>query len=188
MLARGRTREQHRCEIHHQHEHEEHAGEPKNQQGRADAGDQVRLESDWVQPQAAVLERARVDNSTDGVHRRHHRLERCAATRANQTRIVAGTRRRLCQPGVKGDVGICALGLSKAAVHVETEVRPHDANDRIRLPVQPHIRADDRRISTEPLPQLVRQHDHRWAAGAHFGPRKAATECRPHAEHVEQVR
>jgi hypothetical protein len=70
----------------------------------------------------------------------------------------------------------------------ERELRRQDTDHRERPPLQAHIAADDGGVGPEPVPQVMRQHDHLLAPRAHFVGRKTTAERRRNAEQIEQVR
>jgi hypothetical protein len=115
-------------------------------------------------------------------------LRRRSSARADQPRIRSAVRIGLRQVDAEGGVGVGALRRAEARVPHEAEARRHDADDGIRLAVEPDVAAEDVPIGAEPRPQLVRQHDDRRTLRANFARRKAAAEHRFHAEQLEQVR
>ncbi len=58
----------------------------------------------------------------------------------------------------------------------------------MRRAVQPHAAAENRRVGTQPSPEIVGEHDEGRPARPGFAPREAAAERGRDAEHVEEVR
>src|SRR5262245_9645572 len=73
--------------------------------------------------------------------------------------------------------------------HVEdrsVNMSAKDPNDSVRLSVDAHLSANDRRIRTEtPLPEAVTQQDHSIAARAIFGRCEGTPECHLCVKHRE---
>jgi hypothetical protein len=150
--------------------------------------DEVGLEPDGIQLQAAAVEVACVDRPADGIDGGRDGLRPRAAPRAHQGRIGPSVRFLARQIDLEGGERLDTLRRAEGVVPDERERRRQDADHRIGIPLQPHLRADDRGIGAEAVPQPVRQHDHVRASAADFVGRKTASEHGPHAEQREEVR
>src|SRR5439155_11864023 len=97
MLPLRRAHEQHRSEIHHQHEHEDEACGAKHDERGPNPRDDVRLQSNRIQLQTAAVEIAHIDGATDSVNRGGHCAGRCAVTSADERSESAILRIRLAE-------------------------------------------------------------------------------------------
>ena len=92
VLALRGACHQHRRQVDHQHEDEQHAGKSQDDERRTDAGHQVLPQADRIELQPTVLEVAGIDQPADGVDGCRHGLRRGAAAGAHQTGIRARAR------------------------------------------------------------------------------------------------
>ena len=74
MLALRRASEQHRRQIHHQHEHQKCTRETEDEKSGTDARDEVGFQSDGIELQPFTVEGTCVDDSADGIDSGGRRL------------------------------------------------------------------------------------------------------------------
>jgi hypothetical protein len=187
MLALRRAREQHRREVHHQHDHKHEAGCAEHDERRANKRHDVCLQADRIQLHSAPPEVARVDDTADGVDGRSHFCRRRTAARADERRIRAiGSGLRKVDG--KRDERIDRLWRTNRFIPHERKIGRQNANDRKRAPLETHVSGDDAGIRADPRPQIVRQHDDLLARLPDLVGRKPAASGRRDAEEIEEVR
>ena len=166
VLALRRAREQHRREVDHQHQREERAGGPEDEERGPRSGDDVGFEADGIELQAAAVEVAGVDRPAGGVDGGRHGLRRRAGPRPEERRKVPAVAWQAREIDGERDERVDALRRAQRVVAHECKRRRQDADDRVRIALEPHLRADERGIGAEPVPERVRQHDQVRAAAA----------------------
>ena len=165
------------------------AGGPEHEQRRPDARDEVGLQPDRIQLQAAALEVARVDRPADGVTDGGDLLGRCAAPRADQRRRTSRASDSPPRGSYRTSMYASArCGGPRLALRTNAKRGGSTPMTVYGCPFKPHVRADDRRVGAEPAPQPVRQHDHGARDSGRLRSARSRGRAPGDAEHVEQIR